>query len=56
MELKQYRKCNGCKALIYQVQSNLGRCELNYKTISTTKIYDTKPLELCPKPKTNEKY
>lgn len=51
------RTCNGCKALS---QSKYFYCELGYKLTSKREYegitIECKPLEECPKPKTNDEY
>lgn len=55
--MKPFKNCNGCKAIIGT--GNRQFCSLSYKTELIAKdmvyavIYDMKPLQICPKPKTN---
>ena len=48
------RTCDGCKAL------DMEKCDLGYKTQKLYKehsfLIKVKPLEECPKPKTNDEY
>jgi len=55
IKLKNYRKCNGCKAITCNSTGALSyHCDLGYKTGS--KYGEIIPLEPCPKPKTNDQY
>jgi|GEM_PF-2056737 len=57
--MKQYKTCNGCKALTHSIMSRNGSmvCSLGYQTTIGKEIMnivvETKPVESCPKPKTN---
>ena len=58
--MKPFKTCNGCKAICGG--SNRQYCGLGYKTKIVGKnmtyaiISELKPLEICPKPKTNAAY
>ena len=49
IKLSQKRTCEGCRALL-QIQY-IDRCELGYKFDD-----NFKPLQSCPKPKTNSEF
>lgn len=57
--MKQYKNCNGCKALTYSPASKCGgmQCSLGYSTKDGKQIMgitvENIPLEPCDKPKTN---
>lgn len=60
--MKQYKTCNGCKALTHCNRSKIGgmKCGLGFSTedakIIMGVVVETKPTEPCLKPKTNSDY
>lgn len=55
MDIKQYRSCNGCKAMLRGWCGNPDVCDLGYKIayrVGSFGISYGYPGEPCPKPKT----
>lgn len=53
------RTCDGCKALWYHAERNMGVCVLDHNILELFELHDNsgyyRPLEECPKPKTKQK-
>jgi hypothetical protein len=57
---KPFKNCNGCKAINGSGNRQFCclqyKCELIAKDMKYATIYELRPTEICPKPKTNSEY